>query len=107
MEGSLYVDDFLMSYKAKNTKTCERQLHYCLNKIEKWCVENGFKFSQTKSVCVHFHNKRSHLPEPELTLNGKKISVVRETKFLGVTFDQKLTFIPHMKALKTRCLKST
>ena len=89
VEGSLYVDDFLMSYKAKNTKTCERQLQYCLNKIEKWCVENGFKFSQTKSVCVHFHNKRSHLPEPELTLNGKKISVVRETKFLGVTFDQK------------------
>ena len=106
MEGSLYVDDFLMSYKAKNTKTCERQLQYCLNKIEKWCVENGFKFSQTKSVCVHFHNKRSHLPEPELTLNGKKISVMRETKFLGVTFDQKLTFIPHMKALKTRCLKA-
>ena len=106
VEGSLYVDDFLMSYKAKNTKTCERQLQYCLNKIEKWCVENGFKFSQTKYVCVHFHNKRSHLPEPELTLNGKKISVVRETKFLGVTFDQKLTFIPHMKALKTRCLKA-
>ena len=42
VEGSLYVDDFLMSYKAKNTNTCERQLQYCLNKIEKWCVENGF-----------------------------------------------------------------
>ena len=106
VEGSLYVDDFLMSYKAKNTKTCERQLQYCLNKIEKWCIENGFKFPQTKSVCVHFHNKRSHLPEPELSLNCKKISVVRETKFLGITFDQKLTFIPHMKALKTRCLKA-
>ena len=65
VEGSLYVDNFLMSYKAKHTKTCERQLQYCLNKIEKWCVENWFRDSQTKSVCVHFHNKRSHIPEPE------------------------------------------
>ena len=78
VEGSLNVDGFLMSYKAKNTKTCERQLQYCLNKIEKLCVENGFRFSQTESVCVHFHNKRSHSPEPELTLNGTKIAVVRE-----------------------------
>ena len=31
---------------------------------------------------------------------------MRETKFLGVSFDQKLSFIPHLKALKTRCLKA-
>ena len=95
-----------MSYKARNTNTCERQLQCCLNKIEKWCVENGFKFSPSKSVCVHFHKKRCTLPEPNLSLNGKKIKVVRETRFLGVIFDQKLTFIPHMKTLKTKCLKA-
>ena len=106
VEGSLYVDDFLMSYKAKNTKTCERQLQCCLNKIEKWCIENGFKFSKTKSVCVHFNKKRGILPEPNLTLNGQKIKVVKETKFLGVIFDRKLSFIPHMKALKAKCLKA-
>ena len=42
VEGSLYVDDFLMSYRAKTTKACERQLQGCLHKIEKWCIENGF-----------------------------------------------------------------
>ena len=30
VEGSLYVDDFLMSYRAKNAKSCERQLQGCL-----------------------------------------------------------------------------
>ena len=101
VQGSLYVDDFLMSYRAKSTKTCERQLQGCLRKIEEWCTENGFKFSLAKTLCVHFHNKRSILPEPNLILNGKKITVVKETKFLGVLFDQKLSFIPHLKALKT------
>ena len=31
---------------------------------------------------------------------------MKETKFLGVIFDQKLSFIPHMKALKAKCLKA-
>ena len=56
VQGSLYVDDFLMSYRANNTKTCERQLQGCLCKIEEWCTENGFKFSLAKTLC--FHNKR-------------------------------------------------
>ena len=106
VEGSLYVDDFLMSYRAKSTRTCERQLQVCLHKIEKWCKENGFKFSPSKSVCVHFHNKRGILAEPNLTLNGMQIRVVKETRFLGLIFDQKLSFIPHLKALKTKCLKA-
>ena len=42
VEGSLYVDDFVMSYRAKNKKSCERKLQGCLRKIEEWCVENGF-----------------------------------------------------------------
>ena len=32
--------------------------------------------------------------------------MVKETKFLGLIFDQKLSFLPHLKALKTRCLKA-
>ena len=65
----------------------------------------GFNFHLTK-LCVHFHNKRSVLPEPDLFLNGNRIKVLGETKFLGVIFDQKLSFIPHMKYLKSRCLKA-
>ena len=34
-----------MFYRAKSTKTCERQLQGCLRKIEEWCIEHGFKFS--------------------------------------------------------------
>ena len=106
IHGSLYVDDFLISYRAKNTRTCERQLQGCLGNMEKWCTENGFTFSLAKTVCVHFHKKRGILADPNLTLNGKQIKVVRETKFLGLIFDQKLSFIPHLKALKTKCLKA-
>jgi hypothetical protein len=35
IEGSLYVDDFLICYRGENVNTIERQLQLCLNKIEK------------------------------------------------------------------------
>jgi hypothetical protein len=35
IEGSLYVDDFLICYRGKNMNNIERQLQLCLNKIEK------------------------------------------------------------------------
>ena len=36
---------------------------------------------------------------PTLLLNGTPVPVVEETKFLGVIFDCKLSFIPHIKHL--------
>jgi hypothetical protein len=38
IEGSLYVDDFLICYVGTNMNNIERQLQICLNKIEKWAV---------------------------------------------------------------------
>ena len=38
--------------------------------------------------------------------NGSPIPVVEESKFLGILFDRKLSFIPHIKYLKTKCLKA-
>jgi hypothetical protein len=44
----------------------ERQLQICLNKIEKWAMENGFKFSSSKTLGMHFCNKRGLHPKPSM-----------------------------------------
>jgi hypothetical protein len=85
IEGSLYVDDFLICYRGKNINTIERKLQLCLNKIEKWSMENGFKFSSTKTVGMHFCNKRELHPDLELQLYNSPIKIVTETK-LWVSF---------------------
>ena len=46
--------------------TLERQLQLCLIKIQKWADENGFTFSQTKTVFMHVCNIRKLHPEPTL-----------------------------------------
>ena len=106
VDCSLYVDDFLICYRSKNMNTIERQLQQCLNKLHTWTTENGFKFSPTKTHCVHFCQLRKHHNDPDLYLNGVQLPVVEDAKFLGVIFDKKLSFIPHIKALRTKCLKA-
>jgi ribonuclease HI len=106
VDCSLYVDDFLICYRSKHMHTIERQLQININKIQNWANTNGFKFSKSKTVCMHFCQLRRHHDGPNLTLEGTPIPVVEETKFLGIIFDRKLTFIPHLKHLKAKCLKS-
>lgn len=82
----------------------ERQLQLCINKINDWSIKNGFKFSRTKTVCMHFCLLRSQ--HPELHMEGESIKIVKELKFLGLMFDNKLNFIPHMRALRKKCSKT-
>ena len=87
-------------------RTIERHLQQCLNKIENWALFNGFKFSKSKTQCVHFCQLRKLHDNPQLYLYGSLIPIVDEAKFLGVIFDRKLSFIPHIKYLKAKCLKA-
>ena len=73
VECFLYVDDFCICYRSKHMHTMERQLQQVLKNLSKWSSENGFKFSKTKTKCMHFcRSRKSHL-DPELTLDGIQI----------------------------------
>ena len=49
--------------------------------------------------------KKLHL-DRELTLDDVQIEVVPEFKFLGLIFDSKLSFIPHINYLSNKCQKA-
>ena len=50
VEGSLYVDDFLMSYRAKTTKACELQLQGCLSDLLSKFGEISFQEYVTEGI---------------------------------------------------------
>ena len=105
-EKSLFVDDFSTTCSSINMASIERQLQLCLNMVEKWADENGFKFSKTKTVCMHFCNKRKLHLDPTLTIYNSQIPVVSQTKFLGVIFDSKLNFKAHIDYVRQKCEKA-
>ena len=83
-DGSLYVDDFCICFRSKNMRTIERHLQQCLNRIEDWATRNGFKFSKSKTQCVHFCQQRKIHNDPALYIYGSQIPVVAESNFLGL-----------------------
>ena len=86
--------------------TIERQLQQVLNNLNKWSKENGFIFSKTKTKCMHFCQSRKMHLDSELTLDDVQIEVVFEFRFLGLLFDSKLSFIPHINYLSNKCHKT-
>jgi ribonuclease HI len=70
--------------------------------VSRWCDKEGLSINPLKTVIVPFTKKRVL---PGLTppiLDNIIIPFSTEAKYLGVTFDQKLTWNPHFKRLKHR-----
>ena len=78
----------------------------CINKITHWANTNGFKISKSKTRCVHFCQLRKMHNDPLIKLEDTEIPVVNESKFLGVIFDRKLSFISHIKYLRTKTTRT-
>jgi len=93
-------------YRSKHIHIIEMHLQTCLNKLQNWADTNGFKFSTSKTVCMHFCRLRKLNPEPELLLNDTPIPVVEEVTFLSLIFDRKLSFLPHLTYINNKCMKA-
>jgi len=70
VDCSLYVDDFVICYHSKHVYIIERHLLRCLNKVQEWADTNGFKFSTTKTVCLHLCHLCKLHPDPQLSLSS-------------------------------------
>ena len=101
----MYVDDLLICYKARNMNHIERQLQIFLDKLHKWTTENGLKFSKEKTKCIHFCNQRKVHLDQVLKIDHTEIPIVKHFKYLGIILDHKLSFITHIKYLRTKCKK--
>ena len=55
---------------------------------------------------MYICQKRGLHLDPQVFLDKSPIPVVEETKFQGVIFDRKLSFIPHLKYVKRKALKA-
>ena len=105
-ESSLFVDDFALCLRGRSLPSVIRWLQLCVNSVNKWVQENGFKFSVSKTEYVHFTNQRGVLMEPDIKMDWTSIIVADEAKFLELVFDRQLTFRAHVKYLKTVCDKT-
>src|SRR5436190_5870140 len=100
----IFVDDFFVYVAAKRIASAERALQLTINRLENWSTKTGFSFSAGKTQCIVFSRQRN-VREPILTMEGRRLAPQTSIKFLGVIFDSRLTWVPHLKYLKAKCLK--
>jgi ribonuclease HI len=103
--ASLYVDDLQIGYHHSDLNRIETKLQTCINNVEMWATNNGFKFSVSKTKVVHFNIKPGLHLSPTLRMYKNVLPYVDTFKFLGLTFDSKLTWNCHIAQLKADCNK--
>ena len=81
-------------------------LIFCVNSVQDWVSNNGFKFCTSKTVCMHFCNQCKQYAEPSIMFDTYSLKVLTEAKFLSVIFNPILTYNNHVKYLKTNSLKT-
>ena len=109
---SLYVKQFhdiLKLHLSPINRAYRLQLE--INYISCWTTNHGFRISEIKPVAV----SRRNITEQNLTLNGRMLLVRQSARFLGLVFDQNLTWKLHLwpetctvkKFLVLKCLSHT
>ena len=97
---SLFVDDLQIGFRHPDLNTIGTTLQKVLNHLHSWTQKNGFKFSSSKTQIVHFTKLRGFHQPPTLKLGNEELKYNSHAKFLGLIFDQKLTWNIHLTKLK-------
>ena len=99
----LYVDDLIIFMSGYSIQTINWKIQSGVNTIVDEAEKRGFRFSEAKTRCIHFCRLRKLHREPSLFIKGTPIQNVERIRLLGLTFDKKLTWKPHIEDLTTRC----
>ena len=59
---SLFVDDFALCVSGGMLARVERAMLLCVDSVQQWVSQNGFPFSTSRTVRIHFHQRYVFFP---------------------------------------------
>ena len=103
IQGFLFADDSRLTCSAKLTTNIEL-LQKSINDLLTWSEKSGLNFLLKNQNTLYFLRKQIQNP-PKLYKQKTEIEKVDNIEILGLIFDNKLTWMPHMQYLKCICTK--
>ena len=101
---SQFADDASQWAVSKNIDLAAEYLQRDLDKLARWCAKWRIKLNPEKTKVIVFSKSRSAArAEPALSLYGDLFSYYPHMKFLGITFDNRMTFTKHFEEILERC----
>ena len=94
----MFADDTSVFISNSNITTMYQRANEDLNSIYNWLGASKLSINFTKTKYVLFRTLRSKSPPSNLSLSvhGKKIERVSEINFLGITYNENLSWKKHM-----------
>ena len=89
---------------SKNINFALEYLQRDLEKLARWCAKWRIKLNPEKTKVIIFSKSQTALrEEPDLSLYGDLLSYYPHIKYLGITFDSRMTFTKHFEEILELC----
>lgn len=99
----MYADDTSIIISSKTLEDLENLVNIVLEEFNTWCYNNRLIINYDKTVCVLFKTQHKNIYKNiNISLNNHRLSIHKETKFLGVILDENLGWGKHIDQL---CVK--
>ncbi len=103
---TLYCDDLAIYTECSSFEEGTRELNECLNKFNEWCIANNLKINVSKTKYMIFHKSKDYRaakePTGDIFLNGEKIELVSNFKYLGINIDSTLSYKFHCEQVEKK-----
>ena len=103
---AFFADDCTIWRSGTNIEQIIFHLQHDLDLIDTWCAKWGFIINTKKTVGVLFTQKHISNDSITLKIQGTKINFQNSCKILGVFFDRRMTWLPHIEHISAKCTKS-
>ena len=94
-----FADDGSVKISANTTPECLIQLNHILESLDKWAKKWRMVINcqpnKTEVMCFGTAEQNRSLIPTEFSLGNQKIKLVKQTKVLGITIDEELSFKQH------------
>ena len=99
-----FADDTFIMYSSKKLKTIETVMNHELKLASKWLKLNKLSLNKDKTKLVIFHSIKKKFDKDILSIkiDGHKISIVDNVKYLGMYLDEFLSWEYHINQLSIK-----
>lgn len=103
-----YADDLIITITERTRREIEATGYEYLENIAAWAKSHKLTFNTKKTQCLTIeYGTRIAKRLPSLHMTGEKLDNVASLRILGVTFDKKFSFLPHLEEVKQKITKLT
>ena len=89
---------------SENIDLAAEYLQRDLDKLARWCAKWRIKLNPEKTKFITFSKSQTTIrAESALSLYGDLLSFYPHIKFLGITFENRMTFTKHFEKILERC----